>query len=339
MTEIEIGLAIQEAVQELENLTAYVSKSKKKTIQELAEKFEKADYPLNMICEKITEELHNKRKLVAASHIRDCLDDKYKREQKIAAAKAAPENGDKAPENRIEESPKPVIIDTSGESVDDETDEQHDPRSENIIQDAVKASMNASGHYNEDQEKGNDYGLKYDYGNAQKEENKIRFELKQDIEKLRQELDSSQAINELLKGEIEASKNQAGVLATDADEIIKNLRIENEQLRHALTRHSFESAKDMEEKKRADPTIENLTNYIKQLEEINIERYNQIQELNKKIESFSHIDKMVEHQPLELDLSDKGGFLGQFFSYRGRKVRVTHDGTKITNIRLGEVNK
>ncbi len=336
MTEVEIGLAIQDAVAALENLAKLVSRTKKEIIQQLAEKFEKAGWPVDMISEKIIDELHDKRNLVAKSHINDCLDEKYKKKKT--------ENVIETPEKDIEESSKPIVIDTSGEQieVDDETDEQHDTRSENIIQDAVKASMNASstaaaaaaGH-DYDQEKGNDHGLKYDYSNAQKEENKIRFELKQDVEKLRLELDNATGIIELQRGEIEASKNQKlEARIIDIEESNKTLKIENEQLRHALTKHSFETAKEMEEKQvRGDPReLENLTNYIKQLEDINTERYNQIQELNKKIESFSHLDHVVEHQPLELDLSESAGFLGQFFQLRGRKIKLIHDGIKIAEV-------
>jgi DNA repair exonuclease SbcCD ATPase subunit len=175
---------------------------------------------------------------------------------------------------------------------------------------------------------------KYDY-EGQKEENKIRFELKQDIEKLREKVESQQATIELLNTQIEASKNQKlEARIIDIEELNKQLKIENEQLRHALTKKSFETAKEMEEKTSSDE-IKNLTNYIKQLEETNTKRYNEIQELNKKIQSFSNLDRVVEPQPLELDLTDKGGFLGQFFSYRGRKVWMLHDGQKIINVKLG----
>jgi hypothetical protein len=199
------------------------------------------------------------------------------------------------------------IEETSSTTETDDIDETHDQRSENIINDEVNASMNAAS------------------------ENKIRSELQREIDSLRQQLEDKEGINELLKREIEESKNQAGELATDADEIIKQLKIENEQLRHALTKHSFETASDVI-KERNSEEIQNLMNYIKNLEQINTERYHKIAELEQKVESLSNIDKFVEHQPLELDLTDKGGFLGLFFANRGRKVKVIHDGTQIKNI-------
>jgi len=200
----------------------------------------------------------------------------------------------------------------------DDIDETHDPRSENIIQDKVNASMNAA------------------------LENKIRSELQREIDSLRQQLEDKEGINELLKREIEESKNlklEARIL--DIEELNRNLKIENEQLRHALTKHSFETAAEVKEKNnQADPDlVANLEFYIKKLEHEANSKDKVIQELYQKIESFSHIDRVVEHQPLELDLTDKGGFLGQFFSYRGRKVKVVHDGIKITNVRMTEVSK
>jgi hypothetical protein len=211
------------------------------------------------------------------------------------------------PENHIEE--------TSTTTESDDINETHDQRSENIINDEVNASMNAAS------------------------ENKIRSELQREIDSLRQQLDDKIGINELLKQEIEESKNQkleARIL--DIEELNRNLKVENEQLRHALTKHSFETAAEVKEKQADPEEIKHLTNYIKQLEDINSQRWEKIQQLNQKIESFSRLDHVVDHQPLELDLTDKGGFLGMFFANRGKKVKVIHDGIKIKNI-LPEVIK
>jgi hypothetical protein len=205
-----------------------------------------------------------------------------------------------------------AIEETSSNSESDDIDETHDPRSENIINDEVNASMNAAS------------------------ENKIRSELQRENESLRQQLEDKEGINELLKREIEESKNQAGELATDADEIIKNLKLENEQLRHALTKHSFETAADVKQK--VDPELtRNMENYVKELEYKVETRDNLIAELEQKIESFSHLDHVVKPQPLEFDLTEKAGFLNQVFSFRYRKCKVIHDGTKITNIQPGVI--
>lgn len=325
--------AAREALKKLEG-------SKADIIRNLAIELENAGLPIELISEEI---IHALEGYASRRYINECLDKKYKKKDTRPSSVDAA----KPPDNSIEESTKPMIIDTSGEQVDDETDEQHDTRSENRINDQVKASMNAAAAttttttpHDYDQEKGHDFGIKYDYGLAQKEENKIRYELKQDIENLRLELDNARAIIELQRGEIEASKNQKlEARIIDIEELNKNLKVENEQLRHALTKHSFETAKEMEEKtKRADPEeIENLTNYIKNLETINAQRYDTIQELNKKIQSYSNLNHTLEHEPLDLDLTDEGGFLGQFFSYRGRKVKVIHDGIKVTNVSLYKI--
>jgi predicted RNase H-like nuclease (RuvC/YqgF family) len=186
-----------------------------------------------------------------------------------------------------------------------------------------------------DQEQGNDYGLKYDYGKDQKEENKIRFELKQDIEKLRLELDNAIGTIELQRGEIEASKNQKfEARIVDIEESNKTLKIENEQLRHALTKHSFETASEIA----IDPElVKNLEHMISHLESEAKAKQKVIEELNAKIESFSHLDRVVEHQPLEFDLTEKAGFLNQVFSFRYRKCKVIHDGKKVTNITPGVI--
>jgi len=212
---------------------------------------------------------------------------------------------------------KNQVEQTSSNTESDDIDETHDPRSENIINDEVNASMNAAS------------------------ENKIRSELQREIDSLRQQLEDKEGINELLKREIEESKNlklEARIL--DIEQLNRNLKVENEQLRHALTKHSFETAAEVKEKNNhADPDlVANLEFYIKKLEHEANSKDKVIQELYEKIESFSRLDHVVEHQPLELDLTDKGGFLGLFFANRGRKVKVIHDGTKINNI-LPEVIK
>jgi hypothetical protein len=224
-----------------------------------------------------------------------------------------------------------------------------DPRSENMINDEVNASMNASQEDDIRQEKAEhpikiegDIHLATNY-QEQREGNRIKFELQREVESLRQQLEDKTGINELLKREIEDSKTQAGELATDAEEIIKQLKIENEQLRHALTKKSFETAADaikdtggmVDKNRELTETIDNLTRYIKQLEETNTQRFEEIAKLNRQIESFSKLNHVVQPQPLELDLTDHGGFLGQFFSFRGKKVWVLHNGQKITNVRLG----
>jgi hypothetical protein len=218
----------------------------------------------------------------------------------------------------------------------DDINETHDQRSENRINDEVKASMPEykAGH-DYDQEQGNDYGLKYDYGKDQKEENKIRFELKQDIEKLRLELDNAIGTIELQRGEIEASKNQKfEARIVDIEESNKTLKIENEQLRHALTKHSFETASEIA----IDPElVKNLEHMISHLESEAKAKQKVIEELNAKIQSFSHLDRVVEHQPLEFDLTEKAGFLNQVFSFRYRKCKVIHDGKKVTNITPGVI--
>jgi hypothetical protein len=152
---------------------------------------------------------------------------------------------------------KNQVEETSSTSESDDIDETHDPRSENIINDEVNASMNAA------------------------LENKIRSELQREIDSLRQQLEDKEGINELLKREIEESKNtklEARIL--DIEELNKILKLENEQLRHALTKHSFETAADVKEK--ADPDeIANYRNYIKNLESINSERWEKIQQLKQ----------------------------------------------------------
>jgi hypothetical protein len=222
-----------------------------------------------------------------------------------------------------------------------------DSRSENMINDEVNKSMNASEEDDIRQEKDfmdyqanrppikteGDIHLATNY-QEQREGNRIKFELQREIELLRQQLENKEGINELLKREIEESKTQAGQLATDAEEIVEQLKLENEQLRHALTKKSFESAAEVKEKI-GNHEIENLTNYIKQLEQTNSERYDEITKLNKQIESFSRLNHVVQPQPLELDLTDHGGFLSQFFLFRGKKVWILHNGQKITNVRLG----
>jgi hypothetical protein len=174
----------------------------------------------------------------------------------------------------------------------------------------------------------------YDY-ESQKSENKIRFVLQQENDSLRKQLEEKEGINELLNREIEASKNQKfEARIVDIEELNKNLRVENEQLRHALTKHSFETASEIA----IDPElVKNLEHMISHLEAESKAKQKVIEELNAKIQSFSHLDRVVEHQPLEFDLTEKAGFLNQVFSFRYRKCKVIHDGKKVTNITPGVI--
>jgi hypothetical protein len=287
----------QELLDAIENLSFHAGKTRD-LVNRVVEIAKREGIPAFLLRDLVRASIEKRG--LSASAIRYYLPPDFSK-QKLAA------NFRKDDDNkRIEE--------TSSTTETDDIDETHDQRSENIINDQVNASMNAAS------------------------ENKIRSELQREVESLRQQLEDKEGINELLKREIEESKNlklEARIL--DIEQLNRNLKVENEQLRHALTKHSFETAAEVKEK--ADPDlVANLEFYIKKLEHEANSKDKVIQELYEKIESFSRLDHVVEHQPLELDLTDKGGFLGLFFANRGRKVKVIHDGTKINNI-LPEVIK
>jgi hypothetical protein len=300
MTEVEIGLAIQEAVDQFEKLGVYVSKTKKQIIQQLAEKFERAEFPSDMICAKIVEEIHEKRKLMSKSHIQDSLDDKYK----VKKSLASPESGHIAPEKHIEESSKPVVIDTSGQEVDDETDEQHDPRSEQAITDEVSKSMPNW---------------------REREYNQVMTKQGEKIEELQQKLKAAEERNK----DVEYKKLEEKLIRLE--ETNERLLNENKQYSEAVVKHGFQSANNV----KIDPQqIRNYEEMITSLELMLKQKNAKIEDLQQKIESFSHIDHITaEAQHLELDVKK---FVGIIFANRGNRVTLVHDGEKIVNITGGE---
>jgi hypothetical protein len=55
----------------------------------------------------------------------------------------------------------------------------------------------------------------------------------------------------------------------------------------------------------------------------------QITDLSQRLETFSHLDRISEPQPLELTVDP---ILGVIFRNRGKKVTVMHDGKIVTRI-------
>jgi hypothetical protein len=331
MTDVEIGLAIQEAVEEFEKLSTYTARTKKAIIQQLAQKFEEAGWPVDMISEKIVDELHDKRNLVAKSHINDCLDQKYKRKKE-----SRPENGIETPEKSIEESSKPVVIDTSGEPVDDETDEQLDRRSEQTITDEVNKSM----HQPTQQ-----YPTSW-IEDEVKKYNKIMMDQAEKIKQLQATIGNNidaigqydKILNEYkakLKAAEEKTKDSEYIALEQKlirlEEMNTRLLVENKQYSEAVVKHSFETAAnvkvDAQQIKNYEEMITSLELMVKQKTAI-------IDDLTQKIESFSHISNIIEPQPLELDVHK---FVGVIFANRQNKVTIVHDNKKVLTIRGGEI--
>ena len=100
--------------EKLDNL----EKSKSEIIKELAKNLETAGMPVHMICERITDELDG---LVSSRHIRDVLDDKYKKvdnKKELVNRGGGSANDDKKEQEDIIE--KPIEIATDGTPIEDE---------------------------------------------------------------------------------------------------------------------------------------------------------------------------------------------------------------------------
>jgi len=199
-----------------------------------------------------------------------------------------------------------------------------DPRSEAIIQDEVKASM----QHSED---------KYGGTVTEEEIDELKAKIKK-LEETNKELTKDDLAVADLKSEInrlkESHKDKEYVKLeqklTELEETNQRLLNENKQYSEAVLKHGFETATNV----KTDPQqIKNYEEMITSLEVMLKQKSAEIEELNQKLESFEHIDNITaENQPIKLDVKP---FIGVIFANRANIVTLVHDGKKVLNIQGG----
>jgi hypothetical protein len=202
-----------------------------------------------------------------------------------------------------------------------------DPRSEAIIQDEVNKSMKPTIDQN---------AITRIMQEKLDEIEQYKAKVKQ-LEETNKELTKDDLAVADLKSEIkhlkETNKDKEYIKLeqklAELEETNQRLLNENKQYSEAVLKHGFETATNV----KTDPQqIKNYEEMITLIEGMLKQKNAEIEALNQKIESYSHIDKVVDHQPLEFNVKP---FIGVIFANRGNIVTLVHDGKKVLNIQGG----